>query len=415
MLAKRKYSDITGRTQAKDVIAYQIIQSFKPNEIDQQRANEIGYKLAKSFTKGNHAFIVCTHVDKSHIHNHIIFNSTNLDGTRKFRDFKKSAKVVARISDQLCIENRLSVILNPSTESSNYDKWLGDKKPVSHSEKLRECIDEALSRQPKNFDEFLNFMLLAGYKIKRGKHIAFTNDELGKYIRLRSIGSEYSEAKLREAIEQNNFKPREKPKRKSYKSDNQVAMDLLVNIEDKLKIGGTAYKQWGTIFNLKQMSKTILFLQENNLLIYDDLVKKEEEILQKSKDLKQQISAVEKEKQEVKDLKMHIINYAQTREIYLKYRKTNYSVSFYQANEEALQKHEASVEAFKKFDGENLPTVAALNKQYAKLNARASEVFSQYYATKKPMQEILLAKKNIDIFLQQDQQKTKNKSRKKSL
>lgn len=177
MLSKRQYDDITGRTQEINVIAYQIRQSFKPGEIDPELANKISYELSMSFAKGNHAFIVATHIDKAHIHNHIIFNSTSLDCTKKFRDFKRSGKVLAQISDRLCLENGLSIIENPKRSKGHYGKWLDDNKPLSHSDKLRQTIDEALAQKPKTFDEFLQLVQSAGYEIKSGKHYAFKGAE----------------------------------------------------------------------------------------------------------------------------------------------------------------------------------------------------------------------------------------------
>ena len=158
MLSKRQYDDITGRKQASNVIAYQIRQAFKPGGITPELANKIGYELGMSFTKGNHAFIVATHIDKAHIHNHIIFNSTSLDCTKKFRDFLGSGRAIAKISDRICLENGLSIIENPKRSKEHYGKWLGDNKPLSHSDKLRQTIDEALVQKPKTFDEFLQFM-----------------------------------------------------------------------------------------------------------------------------------------------------------------------------------------------------------------------------------------------------------------
>jgi len=137
LLAKRQYSDITGRQQENDVIAYQIRQSFKPDEISPELANKIGYELGMSFTKGNHAFIVATHIDKAHIHNHIIFNSTSLDCTKKFRDFLGSGKAVRKISDRLCLENNLSIIENPKRGKNHYGKWLGGKYVKSTAETKR--------------------------------------------------------------------------------------------------------------------------------------------------------------------------------------------------------------------------------------------------------------------------------------
>ncbi|MEG2530080.1 MAG: relaxase/mobilization nuclease domain-containing protein [Anaerovoracaceae bacterium] len=182
-------------------MAYQIRQAFKPGETTPELANKIGYKLGMSFTKGNHAFIVVTHVDKLHTHNHIIFNSTSLDCTKKFRDFKRSGKALAQISDRLCLENRLSIIENPKRSKGHYGKWLGDKKPLSHSDKLRQTIDEVLAQKPKTFDDFLQLMQGAGYEIKSGKHYAFKCAEQKKFIRLRSRGEGYSEDVIKAVVE----------------------------------------------------------------------------------------------------------------------------------------------------------------------------------------------------------------------
>ena len=137
LLAKWQYATITGREiGARDVLTYQIRQAFKPGEITPEEANKIGYELAMRFTKVRHQFIVATHIDKAHIHNHIIFNSTALDCTRKFRDFLGSGRAVRKLSDRLCLEHGLSIIENPKHGGKHYGKWLGDKKPLSHQENI---------------------------------------------------------------------------------------------------------------------------------------------------------------------------------------------------------------------------------------------------------------------------------------
>lgn len=140
------------------MIAYQIRQSFKPGEVTPELANRIGYELGMRFTKGKYAFFVATHIDKAHIHNHIIYNSTSLDCTKKFRDFLGSGRAVRKISDRLCLENGLSIIENPKRGKNHYGKWLGVKKPVSHSEKLRQTINEILAKKPTDFKMFLSQM-----------------------------------------------------------------------------------------------------------------------------------------------------------------------------------------------------------------------------------------------------------------
>ena len=159
LLAKRQYIATTGRVRGTDdVIAYHVRQSFRPSEITPEEANRLGVEFARRFTKGNHAFVVCTHIDKSHIHNHIIWSSVSLEYDRKFRNFWGSTKAVHRLSDTICIENGLPIVENPKPHGKSYNKWLGDQAKPSHRELLRVAIDNALSQSPADFEELLKLL-----------------------------------------------------------------------------------------------------------------------------------------------------------------------------------------------------------------------------------------------------------------
>lgn len=399
LLTKRQYSDITGRQQENDVIAYQIRQSFKPDEVSPELANKIGYELGMSFTKGNHAFIVATHIDKAHIHNHIIFNSTSLDCTKKFRDFLGSGKAVRKISDRLCLENSLSIIENPKRGRNHYGKWLGDKKPLSHSEMLRQIIDETLTKKPANFTVFLEEMKLAGYEIKQGNHISFKGQNQKKFIRLRSLGNGYSEDEIKaiisgEKVLTNRKIPHHKP---------NPRINLLVDIQTKLQAGkGAGYEQWAKIFNLKQMAQTINFLTENKLLAYEDLEKKSQTSTGNFNRLSTEIKTTEKRIAEIAILKTHIVNYAKTRDVYTAYRKAGYSKKFYEEHTPDLLLHKASKAAFDELGLKKLPTVKSLQSEYAELLSKKKQAYGSYHTAKKEMQEVLIAKANIDRFLQSE-------------
>ena len=172
LLTKRQYQHITGRQQKNDIIAYQIRQSFKPGEITPEEANQVGYETAMRWTKGKHAFIVATHIDRSHIHNHIVFCATALDCTRKFRDILRSGKVLAELSDQICEEHQLSVIREPENQTVTYDKWLGENAKASQRDMLRMTIDAALRMQPDSFDALMQLLEEAGCRVKRGAQIS---------------------------------------------------------------------------------------------------------------------------------------------------------------------------------------------------------------------------------------------------
>lgn len=396
LLSKRIYSDITGREQRNDVIAYQIRQSFKPGEITPELANKIGYELGIRFTKGKHAFIVATHVDKVHIHNHIIYNSTSLDCTKKFRDFLGSGKAVRKISDSLCLENGMSIIENPKRGKSHYGKWLGDKKPASHSETLRQTIDKILAKMPADFKMFLSQMEAAGYEINNGKHLAFKGKKQKKFIRLRSLGEGYSKDEIEAVISgKKSFKIRKKvaEKQKSY-------VNLLVDIQTKLQAGkGAGYGRWAKIFNLKQMAQTMNYLTENNLHIYEDLEKKAQDITDNFNQLSAQIKAVEKRMTEIASLKTHIINYSKTREVYTAYRKSGYSKKFYEEHTADLLLHKAAKVAFDNLESKKLPTVKDLQMEYSELLSAKKKAYTKYHSIKKEKQNILIAKANVDRLL----------------
>lgn len=399
LLSKRQYSNITGRQQNNDVIAYQIRQSFKPGEISPELANKIGYKLGMSFTKGNHAFIVATHIDKAHIHNHIIFNSTSLDCTKKFRDFLGSGKAVRKISDRLCLEYGLSIIENPKRGNNHYGKWLDDKKPLSYSEKLRQTIDEILSKKPRDFNQFLAEMKLAGYEIKHGKYLSFKGGAQKKFIRLNSLGEGYSEEVIKAII--NGDKTYKNKKNSTQKE--QPHINLLVDIQAKLQAGkGAGYEQWAKIFNLKQMAQTINYLTENKLLAYEDLEKKAKDIIDNFNQLSTEIKAAEKRMAEIAILKTHIINYAKTCDVYTDYRKAGYSKKFYEDHAADLLLHKAAKTAFNELGMKNLPTVKTLQSEYSELITQTKKSYKLYHSTKKEMQEVLTAKANIDQLLQSE-------------
>ena len=168
-LSKREYFQLTGRRQDSDVIAYQVRQSFRPGEITPEEANRIGYEFAERFLKGDHAFIVCTHVDKHHIHNHIYWNSTSLDCTRKFRNFWGSTMAIRKLSDLICVQHRLSVIQDPKPHGISYNRWQGDIEKLSYRDRLCLDMDAALVKKPHDFDGFISLMEQLGYTVRRGK------------------------------------------------------------------------------------------------------------------------------------------------------------------------------------------------------------------------------------------------------
>ena len=234
LLSKRQYQHITGRQQKNNIIAYQIRQSFKPGEITPEEANQVGYETAMRWTKGKHAFIVATHIDKSHIHNHIIYNSTSLDATRKFKNFFLSGLAVQRLSDMVCLEHGLSII-TPKPYRERQKRTVYPKKRTQRDE-LCDAIDAVLKQKPKSFDGFVQALADMGFEFKDGKQPAFKGENQKRFIRLRSLGEGYSKEEIQAVISGKNL---HKSKGGSAKAPAPKQFQMLIDIQAKMAEGKT--------------------------------------------------------------------------------------------------------------------------------------------------------------------------------
>ena len=396
LLSKRQYRHITGRTQKNDVIAYQIRQSFKPGEVSPEDANRIGYELAMRFTKGKYAFIVATHTDKAHIHNHVIFNSTSIDGTCKFRNFKRSGIALQKVSDMICLENGLSVIEpKPKKERAkrtDYPERTSFRKTICGD--IRKC----LRRKPKDFEEFLTLMEQTGYEVKRGKHISFKGKNQQHFIRLRSLGENYSEQAIREIISGDRELGTE-PGQVCSESE----FNLLVDIQDRMTdTRSPAYRRWATVYNLKQMSSTFLFLRENKIESFKELNDRTEDSVRKFNTLNESVKSAEARLAEILTIKKHILNYRKTKDAYVAYRRSGYSRDFYEEHRMEITLHKAAKAAFDKLNVEKLPTIRELNEEYDRILRGKKKAYTEYRAARKEMQEYLRARQNVELFYKEE-------------
>jgi len=401
LLCKKEYETYIGRSDEKksDIVLYQIRQSFKPGEIAPEKAQEIGYELAMSLTKGKYQFVVATHTDHAHIHNHIIFNSTSIDHTQKFRNFLGSSEAIRKISDKLCLENGLSIIEAPKQGPSHYGKWLGDKKPLSWQEKLRQTIDAVMAQKPADFDAFLKLMAENGYEVKQGQHLAFKANGQQKFTRLRSLGEGYSEDELRSAILGKNVHT---PKAKVPYRKNPDKIHLLVDIQARLQAGkGPGYERWAKVFNLKQMAQTISFLTENNITDYETLVEKTKAATDRYHELSQQIKQIEKRMAEITELKKHIINYAKTKDVFTAYRQSGYSTKYYESNTENILLHQSAKQGFDSISSSKIPSIRDLQDEFNKCLDSKKVILKDYVKQKNLMKESLTIQSNVDHLFSQ--------------
>ena len=400
MLSKRQYELMTGRRQKSDVIAYQIRQSFKPGEITAEEANKVGYELAMRFTKGKYAFIVATHTDREHIHNHIIYNSTALDSTRKFRDFLLSGLAVQRLSDLICLEHQLSVIeKKPYRERQ---KRIVYPPKESNRDRLCGIIDTIFAEKPKDFEVFLQKLEQNGYEVKRGKHTAVKGKGQKRFIRFRTLGTGYGEDEIKAVLE---GKAKHHPYQKQ--PPQEQPFQLLVDILQKMAAGKSAgYKKWATKFNLKEMSKTLLFLQEQKIGSAEELQEHAAAATERYHAMGDSIKAAEARLTEIAVLKNHIINYAKTREVYTAYRKAGYSKAFLEAHREEITLHKTAKAAFDEAGLQKLPKVKELDAEFAELLTKKKAAYPDYRKARNEMQELVRAQKNVERFFAEEKENT---------
>ena len=407
MLSKRQYEQITGRRQKHEVIAYQIRQSFKPGEITPEEANRLGHELALRFTKGKYAFIVATHTDRAHVHNHIVFNSTSIDATRKFKNFWLSSFALQRVSDLICLENGLSVIApKPYKERTKRTEY---PRRVKNRDVLCEDIDLILQKKPESIDAFLQELQQLNYEIKYGKHISVRGKNQTRFIRLSSLEDGYTEADLRaHFLGQREHKPAAKQRSRT----NARPFNLVIDIQSKLQSKGVGYQRWASVYNLKQMSKTLLFLRDHKIESMEQLDQMVMQQVAKRDALLTSIQQSEKRLAEIGTLKKHIINYSKTRSTYEEYRKAGYSKKFLEAHREEITLHKAAKAAFDELGVKKIPKVKELSIEYAEVLTAKKQAYAEYHQVKNEAQELLIAQRNIASLYDAERKEEEQKHQK---
>ena len=407
LLAKKEYEYITGRSQGRrDVIAYHIRQSFKPGEITPEEANKIGYDLAMSFTKGQHAFVVCTHIDKAHIHNHIIFNSTSINCEKKFKDFFFSGRAVRRISDLLCAENGLSIIENPKPSKGKSGGWVGDAKEPTHQDILKQKIDEILPSCAA-FEDFITKLRADGFEVNtKRKHISVKAPGWDKPSRLDTLKGEYTEAAIRARLGKvkiitgggDSGQRVAAPNTRYMESKNPP--NLLIDIQEKIRQGkGAGYVQWAKTFNLKEAAKTLVFLKENGISSYEELVKKSSSASGDFAAHTKRIREIEARQKEIAELQKQIATYGKTRDIYAKYKASGWDRDFYDIHAADIILHRAAKKHFDELGMKKLPSINQLKQEYATLASELKTLYGEYHKLKDLSRELSVAKSNAAQIL----------------
>ena len=404
LLSKAKYKAVTGREQRRDadVLCYQIRQSFKPGEITPEEANRIGYETAMRWTKGKYQFFVCTHTDKDHIHNHIYYNSTAYDRSRKFRNFIGSSFALRRLSDRVCLEHDLSVITNPKLHSKgrylHYGQWLGENQKLSQKEQIRLAIDAALTERPVDFADFLRRVETAGIQVKHGRGgvISFLvpGQQRAARFRASTLGDGYGPEDVQAVIDG------KAPTRTATarKAPAPRRVNLLIDIQERMRQGkGPAYERWAKVYNLKQMAAALQYLKEHQLFEYDDLAAKTDAATERFHTLAGDIQQTEAELSRVSDLMAAVVQYAKTRPAFDGYKAAKYSRKYLAEHEAELADYRAAKATMAELlGGEKLPKMDVLKEKRRQLAARKKALYLEYRKAQQDMRELVAVKGSVD-------------------
>ena len=397
-------------------LAHHLIQAFDPGEVTPEQAHEIGRRLADEVTKGQYEYVLTTHIDKGHVHNHIMFCAVNFMDYHKYNSNKKSYYQIRNTSDRICRESGLSIVkpgkqieytgkdgqrrTRPAKEQGrSYAEYAADKAGGSWKDKLKVAIDTVIP-QSSDFEDFLRRMEAAGYEVKRrGETISLRAPGQKSFTRLRgsTLGEDYTAERIIERI-QGKKRTVSAPKR-----DNK-AVSLVIDIENSIKAQQSrGYEQWAKIHNLQQAAKTVNFLTENNILQYADLRAKVEEVATASEQAGAALKGVEKRLSDMVLLIKNITTYQRTKPAYDGYRAAKDKAQYRAANESVLILHEAAAKALKAVQagGGKLPNPAGLQKEYARLQAEKQKLSSEYGKLKKQVKEYDIIKVNVDSILHQ--------------
>jgi len=423
LLSKQRYAALTGREQERGgVIAYHVRQSFSPGEVTPEEANRVAYELALRFTKGKFSFIVCTHTDRDHIHSHIIWNSTALDHTKKFRNFIGSAFALRRCSDLICAEHGLSVIKTPKpSKGKTYGKWLGDKRPLSFKQRLRNSIDAALEQGPADFAEFLGLLRASGVTVDDSrKHLTFLAapveglPDQAKPTRCDSLKGDYTVAAIMERIAGARIVSSSAGREVTPVATSQRP-SLLIDIQTKMQEGrGAGYERWAKLHNLKQMAQTLIYLQEQGLDDYALLRDRAAAASARFHSLSDRIRELDAGLAANAEMQKQIVTYSKTRKTYVEYRKAGYSKRFKAQHEADIILHQAAKKYFDDLgygQGRRLPTIASLRSAYAPMLEEKKRAHREYRQARDDMRALVTARTNVDRLLNIDERQERERER----
>jgi predicted nucleic acid-binding Zn-ribbon protein len=388
----RKIAEQKGMNPVR-IIARHVIQSFEIGEVTPELAHEIGKQFADEILGGKYEYVLTTHIDKDHVHNHLIFNAVDFVDYHAYKSYKRIYYDMREVSDRLCKENGLSVIPPSQNKGMGYKEYTEAKRGTSWKQKLKQTIDR-LVITAKDYDDFLRLMQEAGYEIKTGKYISFRAEGQERFTRSKTIGENYTEERIKERIAG-------RTPRRSQRQTTPKGISLIGDIQERIRlIDSKGYEHKAKLTILKEAARTLNYLTENNLLQYADLEKKVEDVLSSYDRTGKKLKGVEARLREVQPLIKNISNYQRLKPVYDAFQKAKDKPSFKAKHEAELVIFEAARSTLLAMQGdEKLPSLKTLQAEQQSLLEEQQRLYDERAKLKKEARMIDTMKANVDIFL----------------
>lgn len=380
-----------------------LIQAFNPGETTPEQAHEIGMQLAKEILGGKYEFVLTTHIDKGHIHNHLIFNAVSFADYKHYHSNKRSYYFIRRVSDRLCKEHGLSVITPGRDKGKSYAEHTAAKEGTSYKAKLKAAIDRLIPIS-SDFEDLLRCLQSEGYEIKRGKYISCRASGQERFTRMKTLGADYTEEAVTARIA-----GRSRPSRQPKQDDKRI--NLLIDIQNNIKAQESAgFAHWAKINNLKQAAKTMNVLTEHGISSYEELEERTAATSAKTDKLLASIKTTENRMADLTLLSKHAATYRQLKPVYDKYRKSSDKEKFLRGHESDIILFEASARALKGMEIEKLPSAEKMKAELEALTAEKDTLYTDYKAARQRAREYSTIKQNVDSLLSVPKEKEQEKS-----
>ena len=388
----RKIAEQKGMNPVR-IIARHVIQSFEIGEVTPELAHEIGKQFADEILGGKYEYVLTTHIDKDHVHNHLIFNAVDFVNYHAYKSYKRIYYDMREVSDRLCKENGLSVIPPSQNKGMGYKEYTEAKRGTSWKQKLKQTIDR-LVITAKDYDDFLRLMQEAGYEIKTGKYISFRAKGQERFTRSKTIGENYTEERIKERIAG-------RTPRRSQRQTTPKGISLIGDIQERIRlIDSKGYEYKAKLTILKEAARTLNYLTENNLLQYADLEKKVEDVHSSYDRIGKELKGVEARLREVQPLIKNISNYQRLKPVYDAFQKAKDKPGFKAKHEAELVIFEAARSTLLAMQGdEKLPSLKTLQAEQQRLLEEQQRLYDERVKLKKEVKQIETIKSNVDTFL----------------